>query len=175
MKDIKRYIASMGKKKLAERPVDNFRCNDWSGCGLANFAGKRHRVSSVPSIRGISSISAGFEPLFIVDGFTTQANANAINPTDIQSVEILKDASATGIYGSRGANGVILITTKSSKSGKSSIYLDLITGVSDVNDKDLYPVLNAAEYVQYSKEIVANNGDTVSEKVENWDGKTNTD
>ncbi|MGB5819260.1 MAG: TonB-dependent receptor plug domain-containing protein, partial [Saonia sp.] len=68
-------------------------------------------------IRGATSITAGNEPLFVIDGLPS-APVNAINPGDIESVEILKDASATAIYGSRGANGVILITTKQGKAGK---------------------------------------------------------
>ena len=131
-KDLTGSIASLGAEKFEERPVANFleaMSGQAAGLQISQGNAAPGQLSTV-IIRGISSISAGFEPLFVVDGFpTTQANANAINPTDIQSVEILKDASATGIYGSRGANGVILITTKSAKGGKPSIYLDVITGI----------------------------------------------
>jgi TonB-linked outer membrane protein, SusC/RagA family len=177
-KDLTGSIVSLGAEKFEERPVVNFleaMTGQAAGLQVSQGNASPGQLSNV-IIRGISSISAGYEPLFVVDGFpTTQANANAINPTDIQSVEVLKDASATGIYGSRGANGVILITTKSAKTGKPAIYLDVIGGVAEVNKKDLYPVLNAAEYVEYSKEIVANNGGALSVPVANWDGKTNTD
>lgn len=177
-KDLTGSIASLGSEKFVERPVANFldaMSGQAAGLQISQGNAAPGQLSNV-IIRGISSISAGYEPLFVVDGFpTSQANANAINPTDIQSVEILKDASATAIYGSRGANGVILITTKSAKAGKPTFYFDLLTGVSNVNKQDLYPVLNAAEYVQYSKEIVANNGGTLPAPVANWDGKTNTD
>jgi TonB-linked SusC/RagA family outer membrane protein len=178
-KDLTGSIASIGSEKFKERPVANaLDAMVGQAPGLQIWQGNSApgQLSSVV-IRGIASISAGYEPLFVVDGFpTSQANANAINPTDIQSVEILKDASATAIYGSRGANGVILITTKSAKGGKPSIYLDIITGVADVNKKDLYPVLSGPEYVEYAKEIAANNGpSTFTNAALAWDGKTSTD
>lgn len=177
-RDLTGSIVSIDAKQFAERPVVNAleaMAGHAAGLQISQGNAAPGQLSSV-IIRGISSISAGYEPLFVVDGFpTTQANANAINPSDIQSVEILKDASATAIYGSRGANGVILITTKSARGGKPSFVFDLITGIANVNKQDLYPVLNAADYVQYAKEIVANNGGTLPDPVANWDGKTNTD
>lgn len=177
-KDLTGSVVTLGAEKFEKRPIANLLdAMLGQAAGLQVWQGNTApgQLSSVV-IRGISSISAGFEPLFVIDGFpTSQENANAINPTDIQSVEILKDASATTIYGSRGSNGVILITTKSAKAGKPSIYLDVISGFANVNNNDLYPVLNAAEYVQYAKEIVANNGGTLPVPVANWDGKTNTD
>jgi TonB-linked SusC/RagA family outer membrane protein len=176
-KDLTGSISTLGSDKFVERPVSNFldaMLGQAAGLQISQGNAAPGQLSSI-AIRGISSISAGFEPLFVLDGFpTTQANANAINPADIQSVEILKDASATAIFGSRGANGVILITTKTAKGGKPQIYLDLTTGLADVNNKDLYPVLNGAEYVEYAKEIVANNGGSLALPVANWDGKTST-
>ncbi|WP_176801417.1 TonB-dependent receptor [Kriegella aquimaris] len=96
-------------------------------------------------IRGLSSISAGTSPLWIVDGVPIIAGAGSsaeytseqspfslINQADIESIEILKDAAATSIYGSRGSNGVIIITTKTGRKGKTSINLDYSTGVSDL-------------------------------------------
>jgi len=172
-RDLTGSIVSLDAKKFAERPVVNaLEAMNGQAAGLQIFQGNAApgQLSSVV-IRGISSISAGYEPLFVVDGFpTTQANANAINPADIQSVEILKDASATAIYGSRGANGVILVTTKSAKGGKPTFVVDLMAGLANVNKQDYYPMLNGAEYVQYAKEIVANNGGTLPAPVANWDG-----
>ncbi|WP_114748229.1 SusC/RagA family TonB-linked outer membrane protein [Pleomorphovibrio marinus] len=100
-------------------------------------------VPGAPSrilIRGTSSISAGSEPLIVVDGFpltqelSGQGGINSfmsINPSDIEDIQILKDAAATAIYGSRGANGVILVTTKSGKSGQSSVNFNYSYGVQD--------------------------------------------
>lgn len=81
-------------------------------------------------IRGIGSINGSRDPLYIVDGAPLQGDINAIAPSDIESTTILKDASATAIYGSRGANGVVIITTKKGKAGKSSIEVDLKHGVN---------------------------------------------
>jgi TonB-linked SusC/RagA family outer membrane protein len=78
-------------------------------------------------IRGIGSISAGSDPLYVVDGLPLD-NIQMLNPNDIETIDILKDASATAIYGSRGANGVILINTKRGKAGKSTITLDTYFG-----------------------------------------------
>ncbi|PKQ65637.1 SusC/RagA family TonB-linked outer membrane protein [Labilibaculum filiforme] len=81
-------------------------------------------------IRGIGSINGSRSPLYIVDGTPLQGDINSISPSDIASTTVLKDASATAIYGSRGANGVVIITTKQGKSGKSSIEIDLKKGIN---------------------------------------------
>ncbi|WP_229365661.1 SusC/RagA family TonB-linked outer membrane protein [Fibrisoma montanum] len=75
-------------------------------------------------IRGVGSINSNLDPLYVVDGIIGVSNANLINPNDIESVEVLKDASATAIYGARGANGVIIITTKRGKSGQTQVSFD---------------------------------------------------
>lgn len=82
-------------------------------------------------IRGSNSISSSNEPLYVVDGFPTTEGLN-INPSDIASIDILKDASATAIYGSRGANGVVLITTKRGKAGVSQLTYNVYTGVQNI-------------------------------------------
>ncbi len=83
-------------------------------------------------IRGGNSISASNEPLYVIDGFIGGGDLTSINPTDIASIEILKDASATAIYGARGANGVILITTKLGKAGKSTILINAYAGTQQL-------------------------------------------
>ncbi len=82
-------------------------------------------------IRGVGSISAGVEPLYVVDGFPTD-NLQTLNPNDIESIDILKDASATAIYGSRGSNGVVIVTTKRGKAGKANITFDTFFGFQTV-------------------------------------------
>lgn len=130
-------------------------------------------------IRGISSITGGTQPLYVVDGFpvstgsegsnmlafgpgtyTSAGMANnvqsrtnplaSINPADIESIEILKDASATAIYGSRGSNGVIIITTKRGRSSQSVISVDVSYGVQKIAHK--LDMMNAQEYAQYVAE-----------------------
>ena len=118
-----------------------------AGVQVTQVSGRPGGETSI-RIRGSSSINAGNEPLYVVDGMLItsdngQMNAggvagsnlnglSAINPSDIESIEILKDASATAMYGSRGANGVVLITTKRGKEGKSSITLDAYYGLQEV-------------------------------------------
>ncbi|NMA14120.1 MAG: TonB-dependent receptor, partial [Clostridia bacterium] len=83
-------------------------------------------------IRGLSSISAGTSPLYIIDGVPVIGDMSLINLADIESIQVLKDAAATSIYGSRGSNGVVLISTKSGVSGKASVSVDYTTGISDL-------------------------------------------
>ena len=82
-------------------------------------------------IRGTNSINKNNDPLYVVDGMVRESGLEGINPEDIQSMQILKDASSTAIYGSRGANGVVIITTKSGVKGESSITLDTSLGFSE--------------------------------------------
>ncbi|MCC6463244.1 MAG: TonB-dependent receptor [Saprospiraceae bacterium] len=118
-------------------------------------------------VRGVGSINAGTEPLFVVDGIplakdarnTSGADMNPLadlNFNDIESIEVLKDASAKAIYGARGSNGVVIITTKSGKSGKSRIELDLQTGFTKATGRRDF--LNSKEYIELFTEA-ANNAD----------------
>mgnify|MGYP000455904297 FL=1 len=79
-------------------------------------------------LRGTRSIYGSNSPLFIIDGI--QGSYNQVNPADIESIEVLKDASSTAIYGSAGANGVVIITTKQGKTGKATVNFDAYVGVS---------------------------------------------
>ena len=106
-------------------------------------------------IRGTNSINSGNEPLFVVDGFPGAGDLNTINPSDIESIEVLKDASSTAIYGSRGANGVVLITTKKGKAGRQSINFDVYTGVQQVIKK--YDMMNAREFATYLDSVTVQN------------------
>lgn len=127
------------------------------------------------NIRGIGSISAGYSPLFVIDGYPTdQRNFAALNPRDIESIEVLKDASATAIYGSRGANGVILVTTRTAKEGQSQINVGISSGLANIPQSARPDLLNAAEYVQYYTESFTNRGLAVPAAIENWDGVTDT-
>lgn len=115
-------------------------------------------------IRGLSSISAGTSPLWIIDGVPVQTgidignNGSApqspmslINQSDIESIQVLKDAAATSIYGSRGSNGVILITTKSGATGKASMNLDFSTGISDLPSQRMH-FLNTTQWLRIKDE-----------------------
>ncbi|WP_175455381.1 TonB-dependent receptor [Pricia antarctica] len=98
-------------------------------------------------IRGVGSLSAGSDPLYVVDGFPVP-DLQTLNPDDIQSMDILKDASATAIYGSRGSNGVVLITTKRGQEGKARINLDISSGLQEVSQIPHY--MNAFEQATYA-------------------------
>ncbi|HRZ98159.1 MAG TPA: TonB-dependent receptor [Paludibacter sp.] len=87
-------------------------------------------AGAVIRIRGIGSVMGGSDPIYVVDGMIT-TNISFLNPNDIESTEVLKDASATAIYGSRGANGVILVTTKRGKEGKTNISLNVYSGIQN--------------------------------------------
>lgn len=121
-------------------------------------------------VRGISSIGAGTSPLIILDGvpipetlpsvngIITQSGLITINPADVESMEVLKDAEATAIYGSRGANGVILITTKKGKAGKTTIDLNAWTGFGKVARQ--VPFMDVHQYNAMRREAFANDGIT---------------
>ena len=97
-------------------------------------------------IRGIGSISAGVDPLYVVDGFPTD-NIQTINPNDIESLDILKDASATAIYGSRGSNGVVIINTKRGSTGKNRINFDTYYGEQQITRKPEF--MTASQQADY--------------------------
>jgi TonB-linked SusC/RagA family outer membrane protein len=108
-------------------------------------------------IRGKRSFSASNDPIYIVDGIDYGSNIN-INPNDIASMEVLKDASATAIYGSRGANGVILVTTKRGEQGKATISFDTYYGYTTPLGK--LDMANSAQYLQMTRDIYRTNNPT---------------
>lgn len=99
-------------------------------------------------VRGTSSITAGTTPLYVIDGMALENfDLNQLNPQDIQSIEILKDAASSAIYGSRGANGVILVTTKLGKAGKAQVNLTIESGISKVNRR--VDMMDAQQWIKY--------------------------
>jgi TonB-dependent SusC/RagA subfamily outer membrane receptor len=121
-------------------------------------------------IRGIGSINAGANPLWVIDGvpvntgdlsrLTTTSNAlSTLNPNDVESITVLKDASAASIYGSRAANGVILVTTKKGRSGKTKFRFDAEAGQSDIafyNNK--YRPLNSQQFFDLTRQGLIDGG-----------------
>jgi len=102
-------------------------------------------------VRGTTSINKSSDPLYVIDGIISSSGLDGINPSDIQSMEILKDASSTAIYGSRGSNGVILIMTKQGSEGKAQVTFDASVGLSTVRKQ--YELLNAYEYATALNDI----------------------
>ena len=159
--DLTGSVASVNMEELAEIPATSFdkkMQGRVSGVQVTTLSGQPGGATSV-KIRGGNSIMAGNEPLYVVDGVLMESQQNfswiggpaenglsSINPNDIESMEVLKDASATAIYGARGANGVVIITTKKGKAGKDKItfsaYLGLQKKASDVQ------VMNASEFAK---------------------------
>ncbi|EIJ38534.1 TonB-linked outer membrane protein, SusC/RagA family [Galbibacter orientalis DSM 19592] len=125
-----------------------------AGVQVINGSGRPGASSSI-QIRGVNSISAGGSPLVVIDGVQLpNYDLNSINSSDIESIEVLKDASSSSIYGSRGANGVILVTTKSGKRGKSTLNIDYTTSIQQVIKK--MDVMNSSEYAQAAIDAAQN-------------------
>ncbi|HTI09533.1 MAG TPA: TonB-dependent receptor plug domain-containing protein, partial [Puia sp.] len=107
-------------------------------------------------VRGTNSISSSSDPLYVIDGY---AGADiTINPNDISSIEVLKDASATAIYGSRGANGVVMITTKKGTPGPNTVNFDMYTGVQHVGK--IFDMMDAKQFATYLNQVTAANAPT---------------
>jgi TonB-linked SusC/RagA family outer membrane protein len=102
-------------------------------------------------VRGTGSITAGMSPLYVIDGYPMEGSAfSLINPSDIESIQVLKDASSTAIYGSRGSNGVIIVTTKKGAIGPPTISYNTYVGVQQVAKK--IDVMNSREYLEFFKD-----------------------
>ena len=112
-------------------------------------------------VRGSASISAGSDPLYVVDGFPLTGSISNINPDEIETITILKDASSTSLYGSRAANGVVLITTKRAKAGASRFSFNYFTGIQVIPEKGRPDMMNAREFAQFKKEVAIERGQTV--------------
>ncbi|MBX2924495.1 MAG: TonB-dependent receptor [Chitinophagaceae bacterium] len=105
-------------------------------------------------IRGVGSLGAGSNPLYVIDGFAVGTSVGQnLNPNDIQSISVLKDAAATAIYGARGSNGVVLITTKSAKAGQSNLNVSIDYGIQNVPKSRRITVLNGPEFAQFLKDV----------------------
>jgi TonB-linked SusC/RagA family outer membrane protein len=166
-RDVTGSVAKVGAKELNNTPVTSFESalqGRAAGVQVSQQNGKVGQGINV-RIRGSASVTAGNEPLYVVDGIPLQntnlssngAATNSladINTNDIESLEILKDASAAAIYGSRASNGVVLITTKKGKAGKSKIEFGFFTGNQKPTGKREF--LNAKEFVDYTRMAAAN-------------------
>lgn len=102
-------------------------------------------------VRGAASLGSGNQPLIVVDGQPITGDVNLINPDDIESFSVLKDAASTALYGSRAANGVILITTKQAKSGRSTINFNTYYGTQTVLQRGRPDIMNANEFATFMK------------------------
>src|SRR5262249_4431148 len=134
-------ISSINADDIRSRPVQNaLQALQGKAAGVDITSNERPGEMGKVRIRGERSILAESDPLYVVDGIPLNLGGiSAINPNDIETIDILKDASATAVYGSRGANGVVLITTKKGKSG--AIALNYTGTLSVENIHDLAPIM----------------------------------
>ena len=150
--DVTGAMARVTAEVIQDRPVQNaLQAIQGKVTGVDVTSNNRPGELGDIRIRGNRSITANNDPLYVIDGIPMTAGSIAdINPSDIESMEILKDASATAIYGSRGANGVILVTTKKGKVGKTTINYDGSVAFSVLNSTTDY--MNAGELLDYKRQ-----------------------
>ncbi len=150
-RDLTGAISSISSRDIAETPSSNFLQNAQGRLAGVDIVRSNGNPGSAPviRIRGNRSINASNNPLYVIDGIPTDVSINDFNPNDIESMEVLKDASAVAIYGSRGANGVILITTKKGKEGKAVISYDGYYGIKKAQ-KNLN-LMNGEQFARYSR------------------------
>src|SRR5690606_16418575 len=126
-------IARISAADLDERPtsrIDHAMAGKLAGVQVQEVSGSPGKGLAV-KVRGIGSINKSNAPLYVVDGYPINSGLDNINPNDIESIEVLKDAASAAIYGSRGSNGVVLVTTKSGKPGKPVLQLDTYFGLQE--------------------------------------------
>ncbi|MDR1717226.1 MAG: TonB-dependent receptor [Prevotella sp.] len=151
-RDVSTSISQLKAGDMADVPVPDFRqamVGKLPGVQVLQTSGDPEGVVSI-RVRGVSSVSAGNDPLYIVDGMPIERGFANLNNNDIESIEVLKDASSAAIYGSRGSNGVILITTKQGRSEKPTINYDGYYGVSQVSKK--LPMMNAYQFAEFARD-----------------------
>ena len=149
--DVTGALTRVGEKELNSKPVNNaFEALQGKAAGVDITTSERPGTVGGIAIRGQRSISAGKGPLYVVDGVPLQSGGiEALNPRDIESIDILKDASSTAIYGSRGANGVVLVTTKRGQEGKMQVSYSGSLTFEKIVDKS--PAMSASDYITWRR------------------------
>lgn len=150
--DVTGSVASVSAEALTNRPVNNaLEALQGKAAGVDIKSSERPGTVGSVRIRGNRSLSASNSPLYVVDGvpLMSASSIETLNPRDIESIDILKDASATAIYGSRGANGVIIVTTKQGKSGRFSLNYDGTVTTSKIVDRA--PSMSAADFIEFRR------------------------
>lgn len=162
--DLTGSVSSVSAKQLAETPAMNaLQALQGRAAGLNIVtAGGAPGASANVTVRGGASITQGTSPLYIVDGFQLDGALDVINPNDIESIDVLKGASAIAIYGARGSNGIIVIKTKSGKRGKTTINYNSFMGF-DMLSKRLDMISDPVQFVKYQYELAQ-----VSNRATQW-------
>lgn len=152
--------AVVDSKTISKRQVSNVSnalTGTSAGVQVLNANGQPGTSATI-RIRGVGSINAGTNPLYVVDGVPFDGDLSSINTADIESMTVLKDASSTALYGARGANGIIMVTTKKGKQGKAKVSFDARLGVNSRAVKN-YNVMNSPQgYLEKSYEAIYNAG-----------------
>ena len=155
--DLTGSVGSVSSKTLQERPQTNLEqelAGRIAGVNVSSNSGEPGGDTRI-RIRGYSSINSSTDPLYVVDGIVWTEGGNSINPNDVASIDVLKDASSTAIYGTRGANGVILITTKrGAKNRPSTVSYDSYVSISKIAKE--IPVLNSKQFLAVEDQAYAN-------------------
>ncbi|WP_289042410.1 TonB-dependent receptor [uncultured Zobellia sp.] len=162
-KDLTGAISTIDQKKIQDLPVssvDQQLVGQLPGVQIQQVSGAPGGGTSV-KIRGSGSLGAGNEPLYVVDGMPYSSGLNQnlnplvfINPNNIESITILKDASSTAIYGSRGANGVIMITTKKGKAGLTQINFTSSYGIQQVPSQGRPDLMNQRQFAEFQRDRI---------------------
>ena len=173
--DISGSVATVNKEQMERKvPTNIAQALQGAAAGVmvTNQDGAPGTNSAI-RIRGVGTIHGDAQPLYVVDGVQVGTNADFVNPSDIESIEILKDASATAIYGSAGANGVIMVTTKHGQKGKMNINITGDWGLQTLPYK--LETLKGDDYARSIRESKANDGATLANQIwsEVYDGKRN--
>ena len=148
-KDVTGAVSGINQQDIKSRPVTNaIQAMQGKVAGVDITSNERPGTVGNINIRGVRSITASSSPLFVVDGIPlTTGGIEYINPNDIETIDVLKDASATAIYGSRGANGVVIVSTKQGKAG--GLQISLNSSVTTENIRNFSPAMNAGESVEF--------------------------
>ena len=155
-RDITSSVATIDMRDVGEQPANN--PNQILQGRAPGVAVKQ--TSGAPGgefqvlVRGIGSLGAGSDPLYVIDGLVVGTSVGQnLNPNDIASISILKDAASTAIYGARGSNGVVLITTKQAKEGKTTLSLSANYGIHTLPNNRRLKMLNGPDFAQFKKDI----------------------
>ncbi|SDD37899.1 TonB-linked outer membrane protein, SusC/RagA family [Mucilaginibacter pineti] len=159
-KDVTGAVTSVNIKEISSQPVPDIgQAIEGRAAGVQALTSGSPGSNVTIRVRGVGTINNA-DPLLVIDGVPTDVPLNTINPDDVASFDVLKDASAAAIYGSRGANGVVLITTKKGSAGASHLNINAFAGVQKATN--MVKLLNASQFAQLNNELLANNNQSTN-------------
>ena len=177
-KEITGSVQTVSSEELQDLPVSQIAQKlqgRLAGVQIRQTSGRPGQGMSV-KIRGQMSVTGGSNPLYVVDGFPISGDIGSINPDEIQDLTVLKDAASTALYGSRAANGVVLITTKRGKEGQTNVSLNAYYGMESVPQRGRLEMMDAYEFATFKKELYEADGrevPSVFQNPEQYIGKNN--